>query len=92
MLESNPYYDYMLKGFDFAIKYNTAFFDASSKAFETFLCTRKGTAQNIRKTIRSSFDTTLRNDLNGDSLASSMTDYVKSWAKLCDLFGYTQGG
>ena len=90
MLESNPYYDYMLKGFDFTIKYNASLLDASSKAFETFLCTRKGTAQNIRKTIRSSFDTTLRDDLNDDALASSMTDYVEAWAKLYDLFGYTQ--
>jgi polyhydroxyalkanoate synthase len=89
-LESNPYYDYMLKGWDFAIKYNAALLDASSKAFETFLSTRNGTVQNIRKTIRSSFDTTLRDDLNEDSLASSITDYVEAWAKLCDLFGYIQ--
>jgi polyhydroxyalkanoate synthase len=90
MYESNPYYDYMLKSWDFAIKYNFAFLDASSKAFETFLSTSEGTAYNIRKNIRSSFDTTLRDDLNDDELASSMTDYVKSWAKLCDLFGYRQ--
>jgi poly[(R)-3-hydroxyalkanoate] polymerase subunit PhaC len=90
MLEVNPYYDYMIKGWDFAIKYNSAFLDASSKAFETFLSTRKGTAQNIEKTIRSSFDKTLRDDLNDDALASSMTDYIESWTKLCDLFGYGQ--
>ena len=90
MYELNPYYDYMLKSWDFAIKYNSAFLDASSKAFETFLSTNKGTAYNIRRNIRSSFDTTLRDDLNDDALASSMTDYVKSWAKLCDLFGYNQ--
>ena len=90
ILESNPYYDYMVKGWDFAIKYNSALLDASSKAFETFLSTRKGTAQTIRKTIRSSFDTTLRDDLNDDVLASSMTEYVEAWSKLCDLFGYGQ--
>ena len=90
MLEFNPYYDYMLKGFDFAMKYNAALLNASSKAFETFLSANKGTAQNIRRTIRTSFDTTLRDDLNGDSLASSITDYVEAWAKLCDLFGYIQ--
>ncbi|HET7336993.1 MAG TPA: alpha/beta fold hydrolase [Candidatus Nitrosotalea sp.] len=90
MLEANPYYDYMIKGLDFAIKYNSAFLDASSKAFETFLSTRQGTAQNIQKTIRSSFDKTLRDDLNDDVLASSMTEYIDSWAKLCDLFGYGQ--
>lgn len=90
MLEANPYYDYIVKGWDFALKYNSAFVDASSKAFETFLSTRKGTAQNIEKTIRSSFDKTLRDDLNDNALASSMTDYIDSWAKLCDLFGYGQ--
>ncbi|MGB6530783.1 MAG: hypothetical protein WBF33_21960 [Candidatus Nitrosopolaris sp.] len=88
--ESNPYYDYALKSINFAMKYNAALLDASSKAFETFLSARKGTAQNIEKTIRSSFDTTLRDDLNDDALASSMTDYIDSWAKLCDLFGYKQ--
>ena len=90
MEEPNPYYDYVFKWFDFAIKYNSSLLDASSKAFETFLSTRKGTAQNIEKTIRSSFDTTLRDDLNEDALASSMADCVDSWANLCDLFGYKQ--
>lgn len=90
MEESNPYYDYVFKWLDFAIKYNSAFLDASSKAFETFLSTRKGTAQNIEKTIRTSFDTTLRDDLNDNTLASSMTDYVDSWANLSNLFGYKQ--
>ena len=90
MEESNPYFDYAFKWIDFATKYNSALLDASSKAFETFLSARKGTAQNIEKTIRSSFDTTLRDDLNDDALASSMADYVDSWAKLCDLFGYKQ--
>jgi hypothetical protein len=88
--ESNPYYDYAFKWINFAMKYNSALLDASSKAFETFLSARKGTAQNIEKTIRSSFDTTLRDDLNDDALASSMTDYIDSWTKLCDLFGYKQ--
>jgi polyhydroxyalkanoate synthase len=90
MEESNPYYDYALKWIDFAIKYNSALFEASSKSFETFLSARRGTAQNIEKTVRSSFDTTLRDDLNDNAVASSIADFVDSWAKLCDLFGYTQ--
>ena len=90
MLAVNPYYDYIVKGWDFAIKYNSAFIDASSKALETFLSTRKGTAQNIEKTIRSSFDKTLRDDLNKNTFASSITNYVEAWAKLCELFGYGQ--
>jgi hypothetical protein len=71
MEESNPYYDYAFKWIDFAIKYNSALLDASYKAFETFLSARQGTAQNIEKTIRSSFDTTLRDDLNDNAMASS---------------------
>jgi class III poly(R)-hydroxyalkanoic acid synthase PhaC subunit len=90
MDESNPFYDYMVKGWDFTMKYNSALLDASLKAFEIFLSTNKGTAQNIRKTIRASFDTTLRRNLNDDVLASSIADYIHSWARLCDLFGYSQ--
>ena len=86
----SPYFDYVFNWFDFALKYNSAFFDASSKALETFLSARGGTAQNIEKTIRSSFDSTLRDDLNDDAFASSMSDYVDSWIRLCGLFGYSQ--
>jgi hypothetical protein len=88
--ESNPYYDYALKWINFATKYNLTLLDASSKAFETFLGARKGTAQSIEKTIRSSFNTTLRDNLNDDTLASSMADYIDSSIKMCNLFGYNQ--
>ncbi len=87
---SNPYYDYVLNWFDFVLKYNSALFDASSKAFETFLSAMEGTAQNIEKTIRSSFDSTLRDNLNDDALASSMVDFVDSWARLAGFSGYSQ--
>jgi class III poly(R)-hydroxyalkanoic acid synthase PhaC subunit len=87
---ASPYLDYYAKWLDFALKYNSALFDAGSKALDTFFSSREGTAQNIEKTIRSSFDSTLRDDLNDDALASSMSDYVDSWIKLCGLFGYNQ--
>jgi len=87
---SNPYYDYVLNWSDFVLKYNSALFDASSKAFETFLSAREGTAQNIEKTIRSSFDTTLRDNLNDDALSSSMADYIDSWLKLVSLSDYKE--
>ena len=87
--ESNPYYDYTLKWINFVKNYNLALLDATSKAFETFQ-TRKGTVQSIEKTIRSSFNTTLRDDLNDDTLASSMADYIDSSLKMCNLFGYNQ--
>jgi polyhydroxyalkanoate synthase len=87
---ASPYLDYCANWFDFALKYNSALFDAGSKALDTFFSSREGTAQNIEKTIRSSFDSTLRDDLNDDTLASSMSDYVNSWIKLCGLFGCNQ--
>lgn len=89
-LYANPYFDYVFKWFDFTLKYNSTLFDAGSKALDTFFSSREGTAQNIEKTIRSSFDSTLRDDLNDDTLASSMSDYVDSWIKICGLFGYNQ--
>ena len=86
---TSQYLDYYAKWIDFVTKYNSALLDASSKAFEIFL-TSKGTAQNIERTIRSSFDTTLRDDLNDDALASSMADYVDSWAKMMGTSGINQ--
>jgi class III poly(R)-hydroxyalkanoic acid synthase PhaC subunit len=91
MEESNPYYDYAFKWFDFASKYNSALFEAAVNAFETFLrSTREGTAHNIEKTIRSSFDTTLQDDLNDNALSSSMADYVDSWLNLVNLSDYKE--
>ncbi len=87
---TNPYYDYVFNWFDFAIKYNLALLDASSNAFETFLSTRERTAHDIEKTIRFSFDTTLRDNLNDDALSSSMADYVDSWLKLVGLSNYKE--
>lgn len=90
MEESNPYYDYAFKWFDFTSKYNSVLFEAAANAFETFLSTREGTAHDMEKTIRSSFDTTLRDNLNDDALSSSMTDYVDSWLNLVSLSDYKE--
>lgn len=87
---SNPYYDYFFNLFDFVTKYNSAFFAASSKAMETFLSTKGGTAEKIEKSIRSSFDLTLRENLRDDSMSSSMADFINSWAKLVSLSGSAQ--
>ena len=68
------------------------FIDASFKAFETFLNIRDDPAQKIQNTVRSSFDTTIRDHLNDEDLTSSMTDYVDSWLKLVSLSGRKQFG
>jgi len=90
MEESNPYYDCAFKWFDFTSKYNSVLFEAAANAFETFLSTREGTAHDMEKTIRSSFDTTLRDNLNDDALSSSMTDYIDSWLNLLSLSDYKE--
>ena len=68
-----------MKWVSFASKYNFVFFDASFKAFETFLNIRGDSAKKIQNTVRSTFDTTIRDSLNDEDLASSMADYVDSW-------------
>ncbi|MDE1769202.1 MAG: alpha/beta fold hydrolase [Thaumarchaeota archaeon] len=91
-LSVNPFVDYWLKWVNFASRYNFVFFDASLKAFETFLNIRDGTAKKIQNTVRSSFDTAIRDSLNDEELISSMTDYVDSWLKLVGLSGRKQFG
>lgn len=84
---SNPYVDYYAKWFTFALKYNSALTDASYKAFETFLNMREDPAQKIQNAIRSSFDAELRNHLEEDSFASSVAEYVDSWAAVMEASG-----
>ena len=78
----NVYIDYLAKWSASVTKYNHALFEASYKALETFYSTREGPAQKIQNTMRAAFDTTLRNRLGEDDLATSMSEYVDSWANL----------
>ena len=67
---------------NFVKNYNLALLDATSKAFETFVGCKKEQAQSIEKTIGIPFfNTTLQDDLNDDTLASSMADYIDSSLK-----------
>jgi class III poly(R)-hydroxyalkanoic acid synthase PhaC subunit len=81
-----------MKWLSFTSRYNFVFFEASFKAFETFLNTRDESARKIGSTVRSSFDTTIRNHLNDEDLASSMNDYVDSWLDLVRLSRRKQFG
>ncbi|VVC05994.1 Poly(3-hydroxyalkanoate) polymerase subunit PhaC [uncultured archaeon] len=85
-----PYYEYVSKWIDFTTKYNSAFFEASAKAFESFLGVSNTTVQKIQSTIRSSFDATIRERLNEDDLASSMAEYIDSWIKLVGFSEYKE--
>ena len=86
--ESNPYYDYALKWFDFTLKYNFALFEATATAFESFLSVKDNTVKKIQSTISSSFDSTLDRLLNESNLSSSMVDYIDSWLELVNLTDY----
>src|SRR5579885_1038732 len=86
--ESNPYYDYALKWFDFTLKYNFALFEATATAFESFLSVKDNTVKKIQSTISSSFDATLDRLLNESNLSSSMVDYIDSWLELVNLTDY----
>ena len=90
MEESNPYYNYALKWFDFTSKYNSALFKAATTAFESFLSVRDDTVKTIQNTIRSSFDSTLDGLLNENNVTSSMTNYIDSWLDLVSLTDYKE--
>lgn len=90
MEESNPYYNYALKWFDFTSKYNSALFEAATTAFESFLSVKDATVKTIQNTIRSSFDSTLDGLLNENNVTSSMTDYIDSWLDLISLTDYKE--
>ena len=86
----NPYYDYMFKLIDFTSKYNSSLYEASAKAFESFLSVRDNTVRKIENTIRTSFDDTLNNRLNDNAMASSISEFVDAWIRLAGLSEYKQ--
>ena len=87
---SNPYYDYVSKWIDFTSKYNSALFEASAKAFESFLSIKNETVKKIENDIRTSFDFTLGERLNENSMASSMAEYIDSWIKMMGFSNYKE--
>src|SRR5574337_1667928 len=88
MEESNLYYNYALKWFNFTSKYNSALFESIATAFESFLSVKNYTVKKIQSTISFSFDSTLERLLNENTMAASMTDYIDSWLELVNLADY----
>lgn len=90
MEESNLYYNYALKWFNFTSKYNSALFESIATAFESFLSVKNDTVKKIQSTISFSFDSTLERLLNENTMAASMTDYIDSWLELVNLADYKE--
>src|SRR5574337_477933 len=90
MEESNLYYNYALKWFNFTSKYNSALFESITTAFESFLSVKNDTVKKIPSTISFSFDSTLERLLNENAMASSMTDYIDSWLGIVSLADYKE--
>lgn len=90
MEESNLYYNYALKWFNFTSKYNSALFESIATAFESFLSVKNDTVKKIQSTISFSFDSALEKLLNENAMAASMTDYIDSWLELVNLADYKE--
>lgn len=90
MEESNLYYNYALKWFNFTSKYNSALFESIATAFESFLSVKNDTVKKIQSTISFSFDSALERLLNENAMAASMTDYIDSWLELVNLADYKE--
>ncbi len=84
---SNSIYDYWYRWYDFALKYNSAFFNATAKSSETFFNTKDAPMQKIQNAMRAMFDSTLRDLLDEESFASSLACLVDANVKFAET-GY----
>jgi class III poly(R)-hydroxyalkanoic acid synthase PhaC subunit len=82
-----PYCDYWYRWYDFALKYNSAFFNAAASSVKTFFDVRDAPIQKIHNAIRASFDSTLREDLMEDSFTSSLANLMDANVQFAKL-GY----
>ncbi len=85
---SSVYCDYWYSWYGFTLKYNAAFFEATTKSLESFLNTRGGPTNKIQKTMLTAFDSVLRQKLNEESFASSLASIVNARMRFAKLFGY----
>ncbi len=80
----NLWYQYWYSWYDFALKYNSAFFNATTKSVSTFFDVRDAPMQKISNAMRASFDSALRDGLNEESFASSLAALVDENIKFSD--------
>lgn len=85
---SSAYFDYLYSWYNFALKYNTAFFEATIKSWESFLNIENRSVDKIQNKVRSAFDSALRQKLNEESFASSLAGLVNARMKFAKLLGY----
>lgn len=84
---SSVYCDYLYSWYDFVLKYNTSFFEAMIKSWESFLNIGNKNEAKTQNRVRSAFDATLRQKLNEESFASSIANLVSARVRFAKLFG-----
>jgi len=85
------YYDYFYNGYNFALRYNRAFFEAVLESYKSFVSKeRKMDYKKIRNMMRTSFDSTLRQRLCEKDVCSSLANFIDAWLNVVKISGYTK--
>lgn len=81
---SNPFLDMCLGWVDFSVKYQTAVYNATLKATESFFNVgqKPRTEKSIENDIRMSFDTSLQQSLKDDIFVSSLIKAIDAFVNL----------
>ncbi len=82
--------DFGYRWFEFALRYNTALFEATSKSAESFFNIYNAPVQKIQNAMRASFDSALRSCLNDENFVSAIANFVDAGSRLADSTGYNK--
>lgn len=87
---SNPYSEFTLKWFNFALTYNRAFLEAALESYNSFIGSRSKLIESkkIRSKTRAVFDSTLRQRISEEDFVSSLTDFIDAWLDVVKFSGY----
>ncbi len=87
---SNPYSEFTLKLFNFALTYNRAFLEATLESYNSFIGSRSKLikSKKIRSKTRTVFDSTLRQRISEEDFVSSLTDFIEAWSDVVKFSGY----
>lgn len=85
------YYDYFYNGYNFALRYNRAFFEAVLESYKSFVSKgKKMDYKKIRNMMRTSFDSTLRQRLCEKDVGSSLANFIDAWLNVVKISGYNK--
>ncbi len=86
------YFDYYYNWYNFALRYDRAFLEASLESYKSFVSKERKQIDNkkIRNMMRASFDSTLRQKLCEPDVGPSVSNFIDAWLNIVKISGYTK--